>query len=56
MLVKLLNIKNVFIDVEKAFSLGCSGEKDGGISSTDGVINKWWLVIFSGLNLLNVTN
>ena len=56
MLVKLLNIKNVFIDVEKAFSLGCSGEKDGGISSTDGVINKWWFVILSGLDLLNVTN
>ena len=56
MLVELLNIKNVLINTEEASSLGCGGEKDGGISSTDGVINKWWLVILSGLDLLNVTN
>jgi hypothetical protein len=54
--VKSLNVNDIFINIEKGSLSRSSSEKNFSISSRNGIILEWWLVIISRLNLLNITN
>jgi hypothetical protein len=55
-LEKGLNVNDIFINIVERSLSGSGGEKNLSVSSRDGVILEWWLVVVSGLNLLNITN
>lgn len=54
--IKSLNVGNVLINVIEALLLRGGTEENGSISSLDGVLLDWWLVVLGGLNNLNITN
>ena len=55
-LIKALDVSNIFIDGVKSLLLRSTGEEDGGISALDGVFLGWWLVIGGRVDLLNITD
>ena len=55
-LIKTLDVSNIFIDGVKSLLLRSTGEEDGGISALDGVFLGWWLVIGGRVDLLNITD
>jgi hypothetical protein len=55
-LIQSLDVGDVLVDIIEALLLGGCAEKDAGISSLNGVLLNWWLVILGGLHDLNVSN
>jgi len=55
-LIKTLDVSNIFIDGVKSLLLRSTGEENGGISALDGVFLGWWLVIGGRVDLLNITD
>lgn len=55
-LIKTLDVSNIFIDGVKSLLLRSTGEENGGISALDGIFLGWWLVIRGRVDLLNITD
>ena len=54
--VKSLDVGDVLIDIVEALLLGGGTEENGGISSLNGVLLNWWLVVLGSLHNFNVSN
>ena len=54
--VEALDVGHILVDGVEGFLLGGGGEENGGISSLDGVLLGWGLVVWGRVDLLNVSN
>ena len=52
-IIECLNIGEVFINGKEGLLLRCSGEENTGISSLDGILGNWRLVIWGTVDLLD---
>ena len=54
--VKRIEISEVFIDSVHWFLFRSSDEKNGGVSTLDGIFLGWWFIVWDAVSLFDISN